>query len=413
MIYLGTLTVRDRGSVVEIRDKVLSMHRALGAGEIPATRAATALSEVARRLLLVGPGAPIVVSLVSEGEGAGAEIRFDIGAHGASVDPSGLAAFFDRVSCRTGDDRVAASFRLPALVVDPAILDRVRARLASKSRSQLMEELRETNRQLEQYNESLEATVAARTAELRDANTRLQRDLDAGAEYMLGLIPPPAKGAVSTDWRFIPSTNLGGDSIGYHWIDTGHFAIYLIDVTGHGLDAALLAVTITSILRAGSLTGVDMRRPEQVLFALNNAFQGERHGQKYFTMWYGVYAVATRRLAWSGGGHHPAVLLLPGSREPALLESGGPIVGCVEGMDYDAESLEAPAGSRLLVFSDGVFEILRDGALVWNLRGVLEDLAGRASSDDGVMDDLLSKARTLRGDDRLDDDFSIIEAVFH
>ncbi len=102
-----------------------------------------------------------------------------------------------------------------------------------------------------------------------------------------------------------PSSNLGGDSIGYHWIDDDHLALYLIDVMGHGLDSALLSVTITNVLRSGSLRGTDMRHPDQVLAKLNDAFPSARHGQKFFTAWYGVYKRSTRLLTWSGGGHHP------------------------------------------------------------------------------------------------------------
>jgi sigma-B regulation protein RsbU (phosphoserine phosphatase) len=63
-----------------------------------------------------------------------------------------------------------------------------------------------------------------------------------------------------------------------------HLALYLIDVTGHGLDSALLSVTVTNVIRAGALPGTDMKRPDQVLAKLNEAFQGQQHGNKYFTI---------------------------------------------------------------------------------------------------------------------------------
>jgi len=91
-------------------------------------------------------------------------------------------------------------------------------------------------------------------------------------------------------------------------------ALYLIDVTGHGLDSALLSVTIANGLRSGSLMGTDMRRPDQVLARLNDAFPGEQHGEKFFTAWYGVYERSTGLLHVVGGGHHPSLLLAPGAR---------------------------------------------------------------------------------------------------
>jgi sigma-B regulation protein RsbU (phosphoserine phosphatase) len=91
-------------------------------------------------------------------------------------------------------------------------------------------------------------------------------------------------------------------------VDEDHLALYLIDVTGHGLDAALLSVTVANVIRAGALPGADMKQPDQVLAKLNDAFQGEQHGERYFTIWYGVYQCASRTMTWAGGGHPPEIL---------------------------------------------------------------------------------------------------------
>ncbi len=218
---------------------------------------------------------------------------------------------------------------------------------------------------------------------------------------------------VSIDWRYIPSSSLGGDTIGYHWIDDNHLALYLIDVTGHGLDSALLSVTITNVLRSGSLRGADMRRPDQVLAALNDAFPNEQHGNKFFTIWFGVYTRSTGALTWSGGGHHPSILLTPGDSKPRLLPSDGMIMGVTNGLEFPAETCQIAPDARLLIFSDGIFEIIRDGRVVWSLGACIEYLAARNSRGGALMDDLLAHVRELRGSHELDDDFSIVEACFH
>src|SRR5271157_2661686 len=48
----------------------------------------------------------------------------------------------------------------------------------------------------------------------------------------------------------------GARVFGYHWVDDNHLALYLIDVTGHGLDAALLSVSVANVIRTGALPGV-------------------------------------------------------------------------------------------------------------------------------------------------------------
>ncbi len=243
-------------------------------------------------------------------------------------------------------------------------------------------------------------------------NERMRDDFAAGAKYVLGCIPPPMDGPVSIDWRYVPSSNLGGDTIGYHWINDDHLALYLIDVTGHGLDSALLSVTIANVLRSGSLMGTDMRQPDQVLAKLNDAFPSARHGQKFFTAWYGVYKRSTGLLTWSGGGHHPSILLAPGARDPILLPSSGMMIGVMSGQEYPAESCEVAVGARLLIFSDGVFEIFRDGQTVWDMDACIEYMATRDSRGGALMDELLARVRTLHGSHELADDFSILEACF-
>jgi serine phosphatase RsbU (regulator of sigma subunit) len=240
----------------------------------------------------------------------------------------------------------------------------------------------------------------------------MRAEFAAGMKYVRDCIPSPMDGLVSVDWRYLPASNLGGDTIGYHWVDDDHLALYLIDVTGHGLDAALLSVTVSNVIRAGALLGADMKQPDQVLAKLNDAFQGEQHGQRFFTIWYGVYHKVGRSMTWAGGGHPPSIVLLPGEPNPLLLPSSGMMMGVLRGVDFPAKSCRIPPGARLLIFSDGVFEIFHDGRDAWNLDACIAYLAALAEQPGSLMDQLLDHVYRLRGSSRLDDDFSIIEARF-
>jgi predicted ATPase len=244
------------------------------------------------------------------------------------------------------------------------------------------------------------------------SDQRMRAEFAAGIKYVRDCIPPPMDGLVSVDWRYFPASTLGGDTIGYHWVDENHLALYLVDVTGHGLDAALLAVSVSNVIRAGALPGADMKRPDQVLAKLNDAFQGEQHGQRFFTIWYGVYDSASCTMTWAGGGHPPSVVLLPGKPKPLLLVSSGPLMGMLRGVHFPARSCGIPTGARLLIFSDGVFEIFCEGRAAWNLDACVAYLASLSERQGTLMDELLEHVYRLRGSPHLEDDFSIIEARF-
>ena len=215
---------------------------------------------------------------------------------------------------------------------------------------------------------------------------RMRAEFAAGIKYVRDCIPPPMEGLVSVDWRYLPASTLGGDTIGYHWVDDDHLALYLIDVTGHGLDAALLSVTVANVIRAGALPGADMRQPDQVLAKLNDAFQGEQHGQRFFTIWYGVYH--RREPHPDMGRRRSSPLHCTASRRAESAPSSFRRFdhGCTSRRRFPARSCRIPAGARLLIFSDGVFEIFREGREVWNLDACiahLADLAGRPEKHHG------------------------------
>jgi hypothetical protein len=107
----------------------------------------------------------------------------------------------------------------------------------------------------------------------------LANDLATAAHYVRSLLPPPQRiGPIDADWRFIPSAELGGDAFGYHSLDEDHIAIYLLDVCGHGVGAALLSVSALNSIRSEALPQTNFHDPGAVLAALNLAYQLAEHG---------------------------------------------------------------------------------------------------------------------------------------
>lgn len=250
-------------------------------------------------------------------------------------------------------------------------------------------------------------------AALQASQRLLAADIASAARYVQSLLPPPgAAGPVQADWRFIPSATLGGDVFGYHAIDEHHVAMYLLDVCGHGVGAALLSVSAVNAIRAGALPGADMRDPGRVLAALNDAFPMERHNDMFFTAWYGVYHAPSRRLAWAGGGHPPGVLLDPAVAGPLLLESEGPLIGAVEGLAFASDARVVAPGSRLLLYSDGVFEVAQPGGALWGLQAFLGTVAAPAETPGESLEALIAAARHAGGRTEFADDVSLLEVRF-
>jgi phosphoserine phosphatase RsbU/P len=250
---------------------------------------------------------------------------------------------------------------------------------------------------------------------LAASEKQLAEEVAQAAKYVCSLLPEPIKeGPVKVDWRFVPSTQLGGDSFGYHWMDDEHFAVYLLDVSGHGVGASLLSVSALNMLRSQSLPGADFHDPAQVLDRLSATFLMEQHDNRYFTIWYGVFSTKTRQLAYAVGGHPPALLLANPSGLPAELqplESDGSPIGWNLGLPFECNAVMLDPGAKLFIFSDGVYEIEKTDGVNWTYDEFLQFMAA-VPHDTYAMDSLLAKTRQLHGSDVLADDFSMLELIF-
>ena len=244
---------------------------------------------------------------------------------------------------------------------------------------------------------------------------QLEEELRQAAEYVFKMLPAPLEtGPVRARWSFVPSTSLGGDAFGYHWLDERHLAIYLIDVCGHGVGAALLSVSVMNVLRAKTLPNVDFHQPDQVLAGLNDSFPMEKHNDMFFTAWYGVYDRVERELAYASGGHPPA-LLFPAAADgsdPRELETKNLIIGGMPDMTFQKASVHLPGPARLYVYSDGVYEITDAAGKVWSYEEFVAFMKKPENPESTRLEQLFQHAVARNGSNRLDDDFSIVELDF-
>jgi sigma-B regulation protein RsbU (phosphoserine phosphatase) len=249
--------------------------------------------------------------------------------------------------------------------------------------------------------------------ELIASQRLLLHEMAQASKYVLSLLPEPTDGGVRTRWRFEPSSDLGGDFFGYGWIDPDHFAVYLLDVSGHGVGAALLSVSVGNVLRGRSLPGTDFRDPSAVLSGLNDAFPMDSHDEKYFTIWYGVFHRSGRKLTYASGGHPPALLLTgpsPETRLPVELGEGGPAVGMFPGVSFDSGSVPLGPSAKLYVFSDGVYEIHKPDGSMMKHGELVDYLASSPESYDP--DEVWRHILRAGGPEGLVDDFSLLEVLF-
>ena len=269
----------------------------------------------------------------------------------------------------------------------------------------------------------LEEKVALRTQELEDALTernqafaQLSQELAEAAEYVRSILPHPIpQGEIRIDWKFTPSASLGGDAFGYYWLDEDHFVIYLIDVSGHGVGAALLSVSVMNALRSQSLPGTDFKDPEQVLASLNGAFPGEKNNDMFFTIWYGVYNKNTRELTYASGGHPPALLIGDTDLDDAgatPLRTPNNVIGAMPDVAYKKTKQLVGEQTTLYIYSDGVYEVEKTDGSMWQFEEFADFMNTIESGSQSRLDRLYRHAESISNQDSFEDDFTIMEVAF-
>jgi two-component system, sensor histidine kinase and response regulator len=174
VIALGHIPLTSEAAHVEARKKVRRLCLALGLDVIESTRLAAAVSGLGRAAFRAGPGARLLVGLADYQSRRALELAVEARSPLPPLPWAG--SFFDGVQGGgAGGDGVLRLFRwLPgsALAMDDDSVRALRALVETRSREELMSELRATNRRLEEHQAQLEETIAQRTADLRVAMDR-------------------------------------------------------------------------------------------------------------------------------------------------------------------------------------------------------------------------------------------------
>lgn len=248
---------------------------------------------------------------------------------------------------------------------------------------------------------------------LNESQKILEGELADAAAYVKSLLPLPMDNEMKSDWRYIPSTQLGGDAFGYHWLDDRYFAVYLLDVCGHGVRAALHSISVMNVLRSQNLPKTDFRDPSSVLAALNRAFQMESHNEMFFTIWYGVFDKTSNEILYSSAGHPPAILIST-QREKGLVEltTPGIVIGVLPEAQFQNATCQIQRNDRFFLYSDGVYEITRLDGSMQTIKEFYEVLLKAAKQEVKELDYIVEATRELQGGPVFADDFSILRITF-
>jgi len=252
---------------------------------------------------------------------------------------------------------------------------------------------------------------------------RIDENLKAGAEIQRSLmaINPPEAKTIEVVWRFMPCQRIGGDIFNILRLDDDHWAIYMLDVSGHGITSSMVAVSVSQMLqpRVGFLLKKNIGKapyyeivpPVEVLNEMDREYPIERF-DKFFTISYCILNVKDGTLSYSNAGHPPPVLLRKdGSLE--LLNEGGTIIGMGGLLPFEEGRRKLCSGDKLFLYTDGIAEYQNEEGLFYDedrFFAELKRLKERLLSNiiDGVIESMMSFGNNTEPQD----DISLLAVEF-
>jgi sigma-B regulation protein RsbU (phosphoserine phosphatase) len=249
------------------------------------------------------------------------------------------------------------------------------------------------------------------------AYERIRRDLQTAAQVQRSLLPAqlPVTKHVQFAWQCLPSAELGGDGLNVFWLGEHAIGLYLLDVSGHGAAAALLAVSLARLLspvtECSTLLCVPradggachVLPPAEVARRLNRWLLANPTSEQFVTLVYGILDTATRRFRYVSAGH-PDLLLVGSDGALSAHPSTGPLLGCLEEAEFTEHELALRPGDCLFLYSDGILEAMNATEEQFGaerLRTCL--LTGRGAAPQRQVSDLIAAVTEWSGDGPRDD----------
>ncbi|WP_334103184.1 PP2C family protein-serine/threonine phosphatase [Mesotoga prima] len=242
---------------------------------------------------------------------------------------------------------------------------------------------------------------------LRVAIDSLQNDVLAAGRIQTALVPISPPPELSVAWTYLPSYRVGGDIFDIIRIDETRFFVYLADMSGHGVNAAMLSVMVHRFIEdyKNSIedSGFDLK---DFMIELDRNFRFEKFNL-FFTIVSAVIDFKRRIIHFSNAGH-PSPLVANSEKCKVLSEEKEGLIG-MDMIDGKVCELQLSEGDRFIMYTDGFTEATNEtGEMLGEekLKSIIQGCHGKSLSE--TIDSLNSEFRDFCGSVRSEDDISVM-----
>lgn len=268
----------------------------------------------------------------------------------------------------------------------------------------------------------LEKKLQSQNKKLIDAQKTIHEDLKLASTMQRALLPtcPSNINNINIDGLFFPSAYVSGDIFNFFRLDEKHIGFYSIDVSGHGISAAMMSFTLSRLLTPDLNKESPLKKklpeapfykiipPDSVIDTLNQQFQMNESNTLYFTMVYGVMNMDTLKVDLCQAGHPPPIHL-PKQGSACFIGDGGFPVGITDIAEFESMSINFEKQDRLYIYSDGISECMNTEQEMFGsdrLLAFFEETRDLPTSE--VTTQLEKRIRLWQGAEEFEDDVSLL-----
>lgn len=225
----------------------------------------------------------------------------------------------------------------------------------------------------------------------------LQRELDFARRIQSSMLP--ANPLLSDEARLDchgfmrAARQVGGDFFDAVPIDADRYLVAIGDVCSKGMPAALFMAQTLALLRSSVIRG----HGDETMTMAELSCQGNdqlcrmNSEQLFVSVFLAVVDLALDEIRYVNAGHNPPLLVLPGQAPRFVDTPRNPVAGMVPGIRYRAGNLGFPAGSLLLLYTDGVTEAEAADARQFGEEALVSCVAAGHSSAAALADDIVTR----------------------
>jgi sigma-B regulation protein RsbU (phosphoserine phosphatase) len=182
----------------------------------------------------------------------------------------------------------------------------------------------------------------------------LQQELDIARRIQQSILPENIPTLLNLDIqvRYLPMAAVGGDFYDFYVTDEKELGVFVADVSGHGVPAALIAAMVKV---AFSLQKPSANDPSKVLSSMNQTLSG-KYKKHYLTASYVYLDLEKRKLYHASAGHFPLLVWKKQEQKLQQLQPQGIVIGLAPEIHCPSVEVELTPGDRMVLYTDGILE---------------------------------------------------------